>query len=430
LSIDLRSGAPARRFGTGRWLGTTRGVELGWDSDAAFAPLRLQGPNPAWIRRAPDLAPLAVGARADPERVFAVDFRALLDDLPVRPGRFVHPCAALFVDDGGLRALGVRIRTAASDQWVAADGSERWARARRAFHCADLHVHEAVSHFLWTHVLGEKLLVATLRRLDERHPVRRLLAPHFVGTLQANENSGRRLLGSDGFFAGCFSAGWPGIAELLRRGDRAWRYERTLLPRDLAERGVLQLEAYPYRQDGLLLWGALERYTTGVVEAWYPDDTSIRDDVEIEAWSAELHGWLGDRGFPRVTTRAALAEVLTATLFNVVQHTFVNAQQYDAFGDPATWPASLSASFDADEDGLPVGVEAVDATRATYGFSIQYNALGDGLLGWHGPRTAPVARELLLELGRIREEIDAREAERPWPYRVARPTRVSNSINA
>ena len=132
----------------------------------------------------------------------------------------------------------------------------------------------------------------------------------------------------------------------------------------------------------------------------------------------------------RKQTRALLIEVLSATIFNVVQHTFVNALQYDAFGDPATWPASLSASFDSAEDGLPVGVEAVDAVRATYGFSIQYNVLGDGLLRWHDERTLAAARAFLAALASIQRTIDEREAARPWPYRIAHPTRVSNSINA
>lgn len=427
LSIDLKTGAPARRAETGFWLGLARGARLGWSEEAAFAPLRVQGPNPAWLRRAPELA---VKFGVSPDHAFAVDYRALLRGLPTRPERFVEPCAALFVEERGLRPAGICFETDAGETWVPADGSARWARARQHFHCAELHVHEAVSHFLWTHVFGEKLLIATLRRLDERHPVRRLLAPHFEGTLQANENSGRRLLGPSGFFGGCFSAGWTGVAELLRRGDRAWRFSRMLLPLDLEERGVAGLEHHPYAEDGLLLWGALGRYVSSVVGAWFVDDAAVGGDPELAAWSAELHGWLGDRGFPQVTTRAALIEVLTATLFNVAQHTFVNALQYDAFGDPASWPASLSAPFESEADGRPVGVEAVDAVRATYGFSIQYNVLGDGLLAWHDARTVGAARTLLEELAQAQAMIDAREAARPWPYRISAPGRVSNSINA
>ena len=426
LSIDLRTGAPGHRADTGFWLGAPKASQLRWDEAGAFAALRLQGPNPAWLRHAPEVA-LSVGVEA--EHAFAVDYRPLLSDLPVREGRFLHPCAALFVARAQLEPAGICLETARGPQWVAA-GSEKWAHARRHFHCAELHVHEAVSHFLWTHVFGEKLLIATVRRLDERHPIRRLLTPHFTGTLQANENSGRRLLGPEGFFAGCFSAGWPGVAELLRRGDRAWRYRRMILPLDLEERGVLGVREYPYRDDGMLLWEATRHYVTSVVEAWFSDDAAVLADEELSQWSAELHGWLGDRGFPRVTTRALLSEVLTATIFNVVQHTFVNALQYDAFGDPATWPASLCASFDSTEDGLPVGVEAVDAVRATYGFSIQYNVLGDGLTRWHDERTVGAARTFLTQLASIQRTIDAREAARPWPYRIAHPSRVSNSINA
>ena len=428
LSIDLRTGAPARRADMGAWLGRPRGTQLDWNSDAAFAPLRLQGPNPGWIRPAPELA---ASAGVDAEQAFAVDYRSLLSGLPTRPGRFIEPCAALFTETGqGLHSFGICFETAQGPRWVRADGSAAWQRARQHFHCAELHVHEAVSHFLWTHVYGEKFLIATLRRLDERHPIRRLLAPHLVGTLQANENSGRRLLGPEGFFAGCFSAGWTGVAELLRRGDRAWRFQRMVLPRELEARQTTRLSSYAYGEDGMGLWLAIEPYVGSVVEAWFADDAAVCADVELARWSAELHGWLGDRGFPVVKTRIALIEVLTAALFNVVQHTFVNAQQYDAFGDPSTWPASLSVPFDSSGDGLPVGVEAADAVRATYGFSIQYNVLGDGLLGWHGEKTVGAARGLLKALGELQQAITTREVTRPWSYRVALPSRVSNSINA
>jgi hypothetical protein len=77
-----------------------------------------------------------------------------------------------------------------------------------------------------------------------------------------------------------------------------------------------------------------------------------------------------------------------------------------------------------------VGIEAVDAVRATYGFSIQYNSLGDGLLEWHDAKTVEAAQQLLNDLQRIQREIAAREASRPWPYRIALPANVSNSINA
>ena len=448
LSIDVQRGAPARRPRVGRWLGVPAAVRWGWEAAPAFGPLRTQGPNPAWLQRVTDdghpvsLAKLAA-ERVSPGgagRLYAVDYRSLLRGVPVRSGRFLAPAAAFFVDDGGLQPVGIEVETPTGSHWISADGSERWDRARRSFHCAELHVHEAVSHFLWTHVYGEKLILATLRRLDRRHPIRRLLAPHLVGTLQANENSGGRLLGEGGLFAHCFSAGWTGVAELLRRGDRLWRFEQMLLPEELAARGVMELATYPYRDDGLLLWEALSRYVRGVVAAWFADDAAIVSDPELAEWSVELHGWLGDRGFPEVRTVAALVDVLTATLFGVVQHTLVNALQYDAFGDPSRWPASLSIPFQVGEgegdvapsggDGLPVGAEALDATRATYGFSIQYNVLGDDLLAWHCSRTVTVARAFLAELKRIGQVIASGEAPRPWPYRIGHPSRVSNSINA
>ena len=89
------------------------------------------------------------------------------------------------------------------------------------------------------------------------------------------------------------------------------------------------------------------------------------------------------------------------------------------------WPASLLA------DGTrPGGVEAIDAARATFGFSIQYNTLGDALAGWHHERTRPAVDRLRADLADACCAIDAARGRRPWPYAITRPDRVSNSINA
>ncbi len=443
LSVPLRSEA---RFGAldqtralPGSLGPPRALAERWDSDEAFAAMRLQGPNPAWIRRleAPDpaLAALAEGA-AGP--LFVVDYRALLAGLPLASGRHMAPCAVLFeVRDQQLRTLGVALDRPGRPPLLARpDGSPGWRLARMFFGCADLLVHEALSHFLWTHMVGETLLLATRHHLGEAHPVARVLAPHTLYTLQANENSGSRLLGPEGFFERCFSAGWAGTVALLERGQAAFTFDQLVLPRQLAERGVEGLPGYPYRDDGLLVWGAVARYTRGAVGLLYADDAAVRADAQLRSWGAALTERLGA---PALEDREALATVMAAAIFTTVQHTLVNAMQYDAYGWPLAFPSCLHTPLPDDlarvderdlVEALPSVQEAADALRATFCFSLQFNVFGAGLERYVGPALAPLARQLRAELEGAALEVARRNTRRGYRYEVAALPMLSNSINA
>ena len=245
LAIDLRD-APAVPPSTARWLGIPRARTLAWDEDAAFAALRVQGPNAGLLRRD--------GGR------YVVDLR-ILEGIPVR--RIASSTAASPRSTASCVRSGSRSR--ADHRGRRARVGRRPPRVRlrgpaRARGGEPLPVDD---------VVGEKLLLATLRCLDERHPVRRLLEPHFAGTLQANENSGARRLGPRGSSTGASPPGGRGWPSSSAAGSRPGP-GTAVLPRDLRDRGVLDLPAYPYRDDGMVLWEALERYAAAVVDAWSP----------------------------------------------------------------------------------------------------------------------------------------------------------------
>lgn len=415
-------------------------------SDDIFVRLRLQGPNPAWIRRCDNIEQLhgdglcrsVNTAQWNDGPLYVVNYHKLLADLPSKPGQYVSPCIAIFTlnNHGSLDPVGIQLtRSDRTTWWQEPSATPAWELAKLFFQSADMLVHEAVSHFLWTHIYGEKIALATLRHLPESHPIRRLISPHLHGTLRANYNSGRRLIGRGGLFDTCFAAGWEGTAVLLQRGVELWRYDQMLLPKQIAERQVDDISDYPYRDDGLELWQIVERYVSNYTHLFFDTEKSLLSDQALHHWSRELRS----HGFEEATTLSSLNRLLTAALFNVVQHTFVNALQFDMFACPLLFPSTMHVPVPREASevteqtllaAMPTVAQTLEATRATFAFSIQYNVLGDDLVAFHQGPGRVAAETFVRELAAFAEHAERRDDARQIPYLASHPRRISNSINA
>ncbi|MFS8066246.1 MAG: lipoxygenase family protein, partial [Byssovorax sp.] len=107
---------------------------------------------------------------------------------------------------------------------------------------------------------------------------------------------------------------------------------------DCARRGVLDpaiLPYYPYRDDALVLWDAIEEGVAGVLGHYYKSDEDLVNDVEMQALWADLkaHG-LPVEKLPCVELSrvADLVNIFTTVVFTVsVQHCAVNYLQYDHY---------------------------------------------------------------------------------------------------
>jgi hypothetical protein len=421
-------------------------------SDAEFARQRLQGPNPTWIRA---VAPgerearglraataEAIGAR-EGETLFALDYRAMLEGVEPPAGRHLSPCVAWFraSASGGLCPIGIELgREGAPRRLFLPDGSPAWQLAKMNVQCADIWVHEIVTHFLWTHVIQEKFILATARNLSWSHPVRRILAPHFELTLNLNRNGIPQLVGEGGFFDSKFSPGRRGKQLALERGEQLWRYSQMFFGDDVRARGLDALADYPYRDDGKLFEDVVRSYVRELLALYYTSDEDVRADPEIAAWSSELVEHLGPRsGFTGVRSLDDLERAVSAPVLNVIQHELVNGPQYAYFGDPGTSPSLLSAPIPEDPAAiteatlvaaLPDVGTTLTAILATYGFSMQYNVLANDLEKYHEPLAFPVLHRFRARLRGIEEELERRNGSREVPYVVAFPSGMANSIGA
>uniref|UniRef100_A0A5F8GSN9 Arachidonate epidermal lipoxygenase 3 n=1 Tax=Monodelphis domestica TaxID=13616 RepID=A0A5F8GSN9_MONDO len=174
-----------------------------------------------------------------------------------------------------------------------------------------------------------------------------LLLPHTRYTLQVNTIARATLLNPEGLVDQVTSIGRPGLLYLMSTGLAHFTYTMFCLPDNLKARGVQCLPNYYYRDDGMKIWEAIEKFVSEIVNYYYPSDTFVQQDSELQAWVGEIftQAFLGRKnsGFPSCfNTTEELVKFLTAVIFNCsAQHAAVNSGQHD-FG---SWMPNAPSSM-------------------------------------------------------------------------------------
>ncbi|XP_058271494.1 polyunsaturated fatty acid lipoxygenase ALOX15B isoform X2 [Hemibagrus wyckioides] len=334
-------------------------VHAHWKEDAFFGYQCLNGCNPLMIRRIRCLPPnLAVtsqmlrdflpeGSSLEQElekgTIFLLDYE-ILDQLPanVINGKKSYLAAPLcllhYNHHGEMKPVAIQLQKNAGPQnpvFLPSDSTPDWLLAKIWVRNADFQVHQLLSHFLRTHLVGEVCCIATLRKLPEIHPLHQLLMPHLKNSLQINIQARASLLGPDGVFDKAIGCGLEVLPLLLARGTDRLHYTSLCVPDDLKERGLDKLPNCYYAQDALRVWNALHRFISAWVELYYHDDQELHHDSELQSWIQEIHieGFLGftHTGFPQTfQTKAELSKYITMVIFTSSSlHAAVNFSQVD-----------------------------------------------------------------------------------------------------
>lgn len=96
----------------------------------------------------------------------------------------------------------------------------------------------------------------------------------------------------------------------------------------------LLVEDYPYANDGLLLWSAIQTWVRTYVERYYPNPNLIQNDTELQAWYFESinvgHADHRDaEWWPELSTVEDLVSVVTTIIWLAsAQHAALNFGQY------------------------------------------------------------------------------------------------------
>lgn len=444
-----------------------------WERDEVFAWMRVAGFNPLVLRRAalPDARfpvtedhyAAAMGdpgdslARASAEgRLYLCDYAALAgaegSDFPV--GRkYPHAPLALFALPRGagarrLRPVAIQCGQdpSAHPVFTPADG-EAWREAKAVVGSADMAHHELVGHLGRTHLLVEPFVIAARRHLDD-HWLGALLSPHFEGTLHVNDSAQSSLIAPGHQVDMAMAPAIQSSRAVAAASVTAAPFDDAALPRDLALRDVGSPELeYPYRDDALLVWGAVERWVTAYVNAFVSSDDEVAKDPAIARWAAEVAAEDGGRlpsfgeGAPgRVATVGYLTRAVTTLVFTAsAQHAAVNFPQAGlmTFVPPAPGalyrPAPASKEV-ADEHPLldlmpPLEMGILQVEFLTLLGGVNHTRLGHYLPGALSPRVAGALREFRAELERVTAVVADRNASRLGPYPYLSPDRIPQSIN-
>ncbi|CAN1336779.1 Linoleate 13S-lipoxygenase 2-1, chloroplastic [Linum perenne] len=230
-----------------------------------------------------------------------------------------------------------------TDEWL-------WKLAKTHVLAHDVGYHQLISHWLRTHCCTEPYIIAANRQLSALHPIYRLLLPHFRYTLDINALARQVLINAGGFIESCFAPLKYSIQFSSAVYDQKWRFDYEALPKDLIRRGMavedpsaphslkLTIEDYPYANDGLVLWEALKQWVTDYVNRYYPDQTLVASDTELQSWWTEVrtvgHQDKKDEPWwPQLKTCEDLIEILTTIMWVASgHHAAVNFGQYSFYG--------------------------------------------------------------------------------------------------
>ncbi|CAN1828040.1 Linoleate 13S-lipoxygenase 3-1, chloroplastic [Linum perenne] len=364
--------------------------KFAWLRDDEFARQAIAGVNPITIERLKEFPPksnldpetygplesalkeehilgqidgMSVQQQAlDENKLFIVDYHDVylpfLDKINALDGRNTYATRTIFflTSQGTLKPIAIELSLSPAGPPsrskrvitppVDATSSWIWQLAKSHVCSNDAGVHQLVNHWLRTHACMEPFILAAHRQLSAMHPIFKLLDPHMRYTLEINALARQSLINADGVIESCFTPGRYCSEISAAAYKNFWRFDKEGLPADLFRRGMavpdptqphglkLLLEDYPYAQDGLLIWFAIENWVRTYVNHYYPSSTMIHNDSELQAWYAESinvgHGDLRDaEWWPKLENSEDLASILTTIIWIAsAQHAALNFGQY------------------------------------------------------------------------------------------------------
>lgn len=227
-----------------------------------------------------------------------------------------------------------------------------WQLAKAHVCTNDSGVHQLVNHWLRVHACMEPVIIAAHRQLSIMHPIFKLLKPHLRYTLRVNTTARETLLNANGTIESFYAPGQYCMQLACSAYRDFWRFDQEGLPADLIRRGIavpdpkhehglrLLIEDYPYANDGLLYWSAIDKLVKTYVDHYYPNAVLIQDDKELQAWYREvINVGHADHRFatwwPNLETPDDLIKILTTLIWVASgEHAALNFGQYGRF-DPS-----------------------------------------------------------------------------------------------
>jgi arachidonate 15-lipoxygenase len=450
-------------------------VSQNFTDDSEFAAMRVAGANPLMIERlkaADARLPItekqyqsvmgeqdSLGAALADGRLYLADysvFDGAVDGSYPASAKFNYAPLALFaIPPGGSSLVPVAIQCApqpgADNPIFLPPDGDNWLIAKTIVQIADANFHEAVSHLGRTHLFVGPFVIATHRILPTFHPLFLLLTPHFLGTLAINDAAQSNLIASGGAVDQLLSSTIDQSRTLAVKGAQSYllNINTSTLPQTLAQRGVDDpnfLPDYPYRDDALLLWNAINQWVSQYINHYYASDAAVQNDAELENWVTELVAHDGGRlnnigEANKISTSAQLIELVTQICFTAsAQHAAVNYPQGTLMSYAPAMPLAGYTPAPATQEGSDVGgffklLPPLDIAELQMEVlyllgSVYFTKLGDYGDNYfaHDPVIQGFMKQFQQNLVDIEAEINLRNQTRT-PYEFLLPSKIPQSIN-
>lgn len=389
------------------------------------------------------------------KRVYILDY-ADLEILQRNPGQIdggrkqyvTTPIVVLFLQaDGILRPIAIQLyQDAGLDNpiYTPNDGN-LWLAAKTFAQVADGNHHILVTHATRIHYVMEAIIMASRRQLYKSHPLCVLLNPHLRHTLNVNHQHTflRDRKGRPGRYGELFAGDYDATTQCMANGMTSFDFRASAFPNDIASREVDNPDLfYPYRDDGVLLWNAIQHFATEYIDVCYQSDEDVAEDCEIQAWAHDISAQDRGRipGFPaRFASRQELAETIGHVIFLCTAfHSCIHFNQYKYPGFVPNMPHSAYApppagkGAEMDADGLlkfqPAFRAAYSQTWTYFQTNFTVNRIGQYPLRQFDPAARDVIERFRKRLQEIEGQIDQRNSSRPVPYDRMNPRIIPNGV--
>lgn len=443
-----------------------------FQDDWCFAWQRLAGPAPVWIKQLQSLpAYLPVTDKALPAalshttmqkllsegRLFVADYALFANvQTGITDGmqKFLWAPVVLFAADPALKAglLPIAIQThghSGQAETLYTPHDPDWALAKFAAQIADENLQGVLVHMGYCHEIAQRFILAMHRQLSAQHPLFVLLSPHTEYTLSVNQVAKKSVLNPGGVQDRLLAPLLDQQISILVAQVNLVDIDALDPTIDFKRRGVLdpqQLPQYPFRDDGLRVWAAIQEFVRAYVALYYASDESVANDSELQAFVREVGADDGGR-LPNlmakflVKTVDALNALLSRVLYRVsAYHAAINNSNYDWAGFAPNVSTSAFAGLPprgtASDDFLPSMLPSRDLSFESISATYQVTQFAQNHLGQYpqghfvDERVAPLVSRFQSALQAIELQTSSANDARPLVYPYLLPSRITASINA